>query len=528
MPTSSPPPHRRDFHVAIICALQLEADAVEEVFDRFWDEDVDRYGKASGDQNAYRTGIVGNHNVVLAYMAGIGKGHAASVAASFRSSFPGIRLALVVGVCGGVPGAIHPGIFLGDVIISNEIVIYDLGRRLPGGFYRKPTVTDSGMTIEVRAFLQKLKSQKGREHLLSRTSYHLNTLQTKTDTYLCPARNLDRLFEPTYHHKHRRASKCKKCKKKEHCLKAHESTCEPLQCDRNQLILRSRPSTGGTNIHFGRIASGDTVMKSGLERDRIAAEENIIAFEMEGAGISNSLPCIVVKSVCDYADSHKDKSWQTYTAGRAAACMKSLLEQWAIVDQHEGTDERLWHSSQKCSPPPSEPPTIPSDESYHRESLCGSQGKHNNSAGDLLRGILLASKLLNKKKLTIAVVPKIESSFSNALTCFKKYRKYLPRDSDLKRKLKTQLAVFSGNVELLSGDDLGSIDHAEWNITLEVAQAIRVKLDDIIEITCHLPATTKAKIQPRSASDTLKVRLRHHFSNNLILIDPYIRTQSKT
>jgi nucleoside phosphorylase len=86
------------------------------------------------------------------------------------------------------------------------------------------------------------------------------------------------------------------------------------------------------DIHFGRIASGDTVMKSGEDRDSIAQRESVIAFEMEGASVLGNLPCIIVKGVCDYADSHKDKTWQNYAAGSAAACMKALLEQWAVTD----------------------------------------------------------------------------------------------------------------------------------------------------------------------------------------------------
>jgi nucleoside phosphorylase len=73
-------------------------------------------------------------------------------------------------------------------------------------------------------------------------------------------------------------------------------------------------------------------MKSGEDRDSIAHQENVIAFEMEGAGVLGNLPCIIVKGVCDYADSHKDKTWQKYAAGSAAACMKALLEQWAVTD----------------------------------------------------------------------------------------------------------------------------------------------------------------------------------------------------
>ncbi|KAK4917488.1 hypothetical protein LTR66_016934, partial [Elasticomyces elasticus] len=122
----SPPSHRRYFDIAIICALRIEADAAENLFDHFWDKDGDRHGKAEGDQNSYRTWVIGNHNVVLAYMPGMGKGNAASVAATFRSSFQGIRLAIILGICGGVPNGTKDEIFLGDIVVGSEIVKYEL------------------------------------------------------------------------------------------------------------------------------------------------------------------------------------------------------------------------------------------------------------------------------------------------------------------------------------------------------------------------------------------------------------------
>ncbi|KAJ5531313.1 hypothetical protein N7527_004706 [Penicillium freii] len=491
MASPLPPKHRRDFDVAIICALQLEADAVEALFDSFCDEDGDRYRKASGDQNAYRTGVIGNHNVVLAYMPGIGKAHAASVAASFRSSFQGIRLALMVGICGGVPGRTVNDIFLGDVIISDEIVLYDLGRRSPAGFRRKETGTDSTVNIEVRAFLHKLRSRKGRESLLDRTHHHLNAIQKRISDYRSPARKLDRLFEPSYYHKHHSPSRCRKCGKDEHCAKAQESTCETLKCDWKGLVSRSRPSPGGINIHFGRIASGDTVMKSAKDRDRIAAEENVIAFEMEGAGICNNLPCIVVKGVCDYADSHKDKTWQRYTAATAAACMRSLLEQWANVDQPQGSDRQPQDSAQGYSSCRLDNPSeVESSQSTHHEEAYQSQRNHNNSDDVLLQ-----------------VLPTIESSFKVTLACFKQSRKYLPRDVDLKSTLKTQRVIFSSNVEILSSDAPDSLNNpldSSSSICLELSLAIRTKLEEIEDITRRLPVATKTKVQYRTATDRLK------------------------
>jgi hypothetical protein len=75
------------------------------------------------------------------------------------------------------------------------------------------------------------------------------------------------------------------------------------------------------------------VMKSGVHRDRIAGKEGVIAFEMEGAGVWDEVPCIVVKGVCDYADSHKHKGWQDFAAATAASAAKAMLEQYIQSDK---------------------------------------------------------------------------------------------------------------------------------------------------------------------------------------------------
>ncbi len=74
-------------------------------------------------------------------------------------------------------------------------------------------------------------------------------------------------------------------------------------------------------------------MKSGVARDAVAEAENIIGFEMEAAGIVQQLPTLVIKSVCDYADSHKNKKWQTYAAGTAAAAAKAVAMLHSPVDR---------------------------------------------------------------------------------------------------------------------------------------------------------------------------------------------------
>jgi nucleoside phosphorylase len=51
----------------------------------------------------------------------------------------------------------------------------------------------------------------------------------------------------------------------------------------------------------------------------------VLCFEMEAAGLMNSFPCLVIRGICDYADSHKNKQWQPHAAGTAAAYAKEVL-----------------------------------------------------------------------------------------------------------------------------------------------------------------------------------------------------------
>ncbi|KAJ6016882.1 hypothetical protein N7451_000261 [Penicillium sp. IBT 35674x] len=506
-----PPTSRKDFDIAIICALQVEADAAEALFDQFWDEDGDRYGKSQGDQNAYRTGAIGKHNVVLAYMPGIGKSHAASVAASFRSSFQGIRLALIVGVCGGVPSGTDNGIFLGDIIISDEVVIYDLGRRSPAGFQRKEGITISTMNIEVRTFLQKLKGKKGHEQLLRRTTHHLATLQKHDGDYSCSERMRDRLFEKTYHHKHHSSSKCKKCKKDELCKKAQQATCEELKCDERRLVDRSQSCPNKLDIHFGRVASGDTVMKSGVERDTIAENENVIAFEMEGAGVCNNLPFILVKGVCDYADSHKDKNWQKYTAGKAAACMRSLLEQWPTINSPEGRAERQKDSFQACYYSPDALSEVTSRQSPPIDQGHSSPESHDSTYKELSQGMSLFTLYALPSYLIVTVLPMVKSGFKSALACLKANRKLLPRDADLKSLLKTQRVIFLDILETMPSNTLefADDDHdSSHKFRLDGAQAVRTKLEEIEVITKSLPYDNKGRSQSESEVGKLKDALQ--------------------
>jgi nucleoside phosphorylase len=78
-------------------------------------------------------------------------------------------------------------------------------------------------------------------------------------------------------------------------------------------------------------------MKDAVIRDRIATQENVLCFEMEAAGLMNQFPCLVVRGICDYSDSHKNKLWQGYAAMTAAMYAKDLLRRLlpSRVEQQE-------------------------------------------------------------------------------------------------------------------------------------------------------------------------------------------------
>lgn len=349
------PTQRSEFKIAIVCALQVEYDAVCLLVDEFWDDD---FGRAEGDQNHYTTGYISNHNVVLILLASMGKTSAASAVANLRMSFTAIQLVLLVGICGGVPfpSGSRGEILLGDVILGDEIKHYDYGKRYPDGFRRSEDFgySNSNFNRGVRGLLSFLGTDRGKHLFEDRISHYLQHLQEvaiSRDTnakYAYPGAAEDKLFAPEYRHKHyqRAACICRSCHIDSDpvCEEAVKASCLETDCDTSRTILRQRIAAKQIielerpgeaqrpTVHFGRLASADMVLKSAKDRDGLSRELQVIGFEMEAAGFYNELPHIVVKSVCDYADSHKSKIWQPFAAATAASACKALLERYHQTD----------------------------------------------------------------------------------------------------------------------------------------------------------------------------------------------------
>lgn len=339
-----------DYTVGWICALpETEMVAATAMLDK---EHPILPAADPKDKNSYILGEIGNHNIVIACLPSeaTGKVSAAYVANDMLRSFPAVRFGLMVGIGGGAPnyGTQQAqeddseadddddeirDIRLGDIVVSQNtksteaVVQYDFGKSIQGrGFVhmggrldKPPQIVRTGVST-LRA-KHRLGGNKIRELLDSVLANYPGI----AEEFQFPIKARDRLFKSDVVHGDKKKS-CKAC-------------CGP---DNINLVKRNIRKGNDPHIHYGTIGSADDVMKDAILRDKWAREESIICFEMEASGkiqhtpsvafltfstgLMDSFPCLVIRGICDYADSHKNKVWQPYAAATAACYAKQLLQ----------------------------------------------------------------------------------------------------------------------------------------------------------------------------------------------------------
>ncbi|WQF77350.1 Putative nucleoside phosphorylase domain, P-loop containing nucleoside triphosphate hydrolase [Colletotrichum destructivum] len=302
------------YTVGWVCALPLEMAAAKTMLD----DTHQPLAMNPNDSNVYTFGRIGAHNVVIACLPSgqYGTNSAAVVANNMRWSFPSIHIGLMVGIGGGVPGKVD--IRLGDVVVSNPtggssgVIQYDFGKAVHDGRFEH-TGTLNKPPQSVLAAVSKLRAiHETRPNQIPAILAHMEMRNPYMSEYLYKSMDGDRLFEAFYEH-------------------ASGDTCD--DCDMSKLVDRKPPPEAHMpKIHYGIIASGNQVMKHAQTRDRLAKNMGLICFEMEAAGLMDNFPCLVVRGICDYSDSHKAKRWQRYAAATAAAYAKELLY---VITPHE-------------------------------------------------------------------------------------------------------------------------------------------------------------------------------------------------
>lgn len=309
-PTRLSTPAVIDYKVGWICALPFETAAAEVMLDeQYSDLPLDTYSSV-----LYTLGRIGPHNVVIACLphGRPGLSAASAVASEMRQRFRGIRFGFMVGIGGGVPNA-RDDIRLGDVVVSKPtfehggVTQYDFGKAEEGGIFRRTGHLNNPPTL-----LLSVLSRVRTNHERGRRIYPIHMaryLKEDMEEYLFPQDERDTLFSADYSHP--------------------TGTFDCSACDPNQVIKRPDRNTKNTTvkIHYGTIASGNQVIKDAQTRDRIVKDlgGQVLCFEMEAAGLMNDFPCLVVRGISDYCDSHKNDGWQRYAAASAAAYTRELL-----------------------------------------------------------------------------------------------------------------------------------------------------------------------------------------------------------
>jgi len=302
-----------DYTVGWICPLEVEQIAALEMLD----EEHKRLPQALSDHNVYNLGSIAGHNVVIAGLYQPGNNPAATVVTQMRTTFPNLRFGLLVGIGGGVPVKTDNGLIrLGDVVVSKPAgehsgaVQYDHGKAKAGQFERTGTLAPPPAVLLNAAQDLAAKRARSREDPIEDNIKRVDISIRGLRKYKHPGAGQDYLYKPDYIH-----------------LKPGVS-CNECGCNPSQRVLRLTDDEDDEPyivVHRGTIASGELVLKDAVLRDQLAKEYGLLCFEMEAAGALADFPCIVIRGISDYCDSHKNDQWHGYAAAAAAAYARQLF-----------------------------------------------------------------------------------------------------------------------------------------------------------------------------------------------------------
>ncbi|RPA81469.1 hypothetical protein BJ508DRAFT_112407 [Ascobolus immersus RN42] len=342
------------YTIGWICALELESTAAAIALDERLDEPDDL---PSQDEQKYRFGRIGKHYIVIAVPArgDTGEVTVAQTAIHMVRTFRNLRIALMVGIGGGAPiGSSPRDLRLGDVVVGipgndhNGLLQHDFGKHIQDetyikaktSFNRPPRFICQNVTDMVT---DRKLNPGGRWMLYEEVEQLLEEYDHLRDDYERPDASTDFLFPSEFKHPISGAE-CWEC------CKAHLQTARRSPRMRRE---RLRSATGPAQhqsvpdfdpvVHEGLIATGNTVIRDAALRDRFAKQYGVLCFEMEAAGLMNTLPCLVIRGISDYCDTHKSDTWQGYAALVATAYAKRLIKKLRVqqVEAEEQLSEQV-------------------------------------------------------------------------------------------------------------------------------------------------------------------------------------------
>ncbi|KAH8661810.1 nucleoside phosphorylase, partial [Ilyonectria robusta] len=356
-----------DYTVGWVCALAKEQTAATAMLDA-------QHGPLSKpvtDNNTYTLGSIDNHNIVIACLpfGRVGNNSSATVATQMVSTFPSIKFGLMVGIGGGIP----PKVRLGDVVVSTPIaefpgvVQWDMGKVEQERKFKRTQSLNNPPTALLTALttLQTRHEMQG-----SQIPQYLDDLEknwSRLAAKYCRSDSLeDVLFAANSHHRSQGVQRGLIAILWEIISaltgfllgRSTMALTDPVASSgaasddgqRNDTIMKRKPRD--MVVHYGLIASGNRVIKDAGFRDDLnrSLGGHVLCVEMEAAGLMNDFPCVIIRGICDYADSHKNKAWQEHAAAVAAAFAKELLSTVPPQEvQHMPTINNLSHQLEEVA-----------------------------------------------------------------------------------------------------------------------------------------------------------------------------------
>ncbi len=288
--------------IGIITALTEEFVAMQKMLTNAKIAIFPKKGKNNSIGREYCIGKIRSldgeeHNVALTQTIGPGNTAAATRANSLLERFPNLNVIIMTGIAGGIPSPEdkEKHVRLGDIVVSKSIISYDFVSE------KNNIIELRGRMVAPSARLTAAQNHLDRSEFLGTKpweKYIDDVILDMPKIYSRPPISSDVLYD-----------------------RDNNIILHPVDESRQE-----KP-----RIYKGNIASANRVLKNAEKRDKLKADHNVYAVEMEGSGVADAtweaeIGYYVVRGISDYCDGHKNDIWHNYAALAAAAYTRALIE----------------------------------------------------------------------------------------------------------------------------------------------------------------------------------------------------------
>lgn len=315
--SSDPKIKPEDVTIAVVLALPREMTGAQVIFTD--EEELD-----SSPNNGFGfTGFLCRipafydsscfHSVVLAVPPCTGNNHSAICVEQLFRKYDNLKHVILCGIAGGVPtqGNSEHDVHLGDIVVVNKggVLQHDFGHDISPPKIKYLLEKQDNAVPPSLLFLRidnsiHVDKEKGISPWKKRLDERLPLLAGLNPNYSRPNGGDD--------------------------LNKYDQVVRGWFGKKTKKIVRD-PQRDEPKVFYGRIASGNCLLKNPFRRDALRDEYSVLAVEMEAAGVAaacngSGLDFTVVRGICDYCDSNKNDRWQHYAAAVAASYAYCVVE----------------------------------------------------------------------------------------------------------------------------------------------------------------------------------------------------------